>query len=182
AREREPDLEPERTEGGEPADSGADAVEQPQRQGAVSVGVRSLVALEEVLGLREGVARVVEEDPAHTRRFDDGELELPVGDELLVAPDGEVDLAGVRLAGGGDLRRRGGAAQRVAADGIAAAREELLADGDGLVHRIGRADVAERGVELEDEAERQRVVAALDEAVALEEVLAAEERGRELGR
>src|SRR5439155_26035596 len=99
--QREPDLEPERSERREPAQSEAQAQEQAQGQCAVA-----LRALEEVLLLREDVAGVEEAHAAETRGPEQRKLHLPVGDQLLVAAHREVDDAGVGLADGGDLQRR----------------------------------------------------------------------------
>src|SRR6266550_576233 len=177
AGEREANLEAQRAEGREPTEAKARAVEKAQRQGPAT-----LRALEEVLLLREDVARVVEDDAAKAGPSEDGELDLPVGDQLLVASDREVDHAGVRLAGRGDGQRRRDAAQRVAANGVDAAFEEFLADGDRMVDGFRRADVADRDVRLEHHAEHQGPVETLDHAEALEEVLAAEQGRGEFGR
>src|SRR5215813_1223242 len=173
----EPHLESQGTQGGEPADPHADAVEQAQRQGPSALG-----ALEEVLLFREHVAGVEEGDAAEPGRPEQRELDLPVGDQLLVAAHREVDDAGVELADDGDLFGGRDAAQGVAADGVDAALVELLADGHRMIDGVGGADVADRDVGLEDQAQEERAIEALDEPVALEEVLAAEERGGELRR
>src|SRR4051812_33069383 len=176
AGQREPDLEAERTQRGEPAHTEADAVEKAERQGPAA-----LRALEEVLLLRERVSGVEEADAAEASAAEDGKLDLPVRDQLLVAADGKVDDRRVRLEAAGDLQRGRDAAQDVAADGVDAAFEELLADRDRVGDRLGRADVAERDVGLEDQPERKRPVEALDQAVPLEEILAAEDGRGELG-
>src|SRR6267143_3164643 len=86
ARQGEARLEAQRTERREPADARSHAVEEPERKVAAP-----LAAAEDVLGLREDVAGVVEDHALHARRLEERELDLPVGDQLLVAAHREVD-------------------------------------------------------------------------------------------
>src|SRR2546429_3446057 len=51
-------------------------------------------------------------------------LDLPIGDQFLVAAHREVDHRRVGLAGGGDAQGGRDGAQHVAADGVDAARSE----------------------------------------------------------
>src|SRR6185369_11877777 len=104
--EREPDFEPERPQGREPAQAETGAHEEPERKGAAALG-----ALEEVLLLRVHVSGVVEDDAPQPGAAEDGELDLPVGDQLLVAADRELDDRRVGLADGGDRQRGRDAAQ-----------------------------------------------------------------------
>src|SRR6267378_2732900 len=156
----EADLEPERSEGREPPQPEAHALEEAQGQCA-----STLRALEEVFLLREDVTGVEEAHAAEARGPDQGELHLPVRDQLLVAAHREVDDGGVGLADVGDLEGRRDAAQAVAADRVDSALEELLADGHRVIHGVGGPDVPHRDVRLEDQAPEERPVEPLDEAI-----------------
>src|SRR5690606_624084 len=88
--EGEAPLEAQRTDRAEPADACSHGVEETERQPV-------LLVLEEALVHGVGVAHVVEEQSAQAGGLEDGELQLHVGPELLVAADRVVTRVGVAV-------------------------------------------------------------------------------------
>ena len=112
---------------------------------------------------------------------DDGELQLEVEHELLVAADHEGRHRTVGPVAGGDQDGGRDRAQRVAADGVDAAQVIELGHRQPAVG-VEVGDVTDGGVGLEHHAQRQREVEAREERVAREVEAAAQPVGRELGR
>ena len=127
----------------------------------------------------EGVPGVHEDHAPHPDLGHDGELQLEVEHELLVAADHEGRHRTVGPVAGGDQDGGRDRAQQVAADGVDAAQVIELGHRQPAVG-VEVGDVAEGEVGLEHHAQRQREVEAREERVARVVQAAAQPVGREL--
>ena len=117
------------------------------------VGVREPVDFEgEILILVVCVAHVEENDAGDVHGFEDGDFEFGVEHDFLVSTDFKVGEGGGWVGEIGGERARGAEGGTVeSADGVGAADEEALEDGDFLARGVPVGDVAQFEVEFEDD-------------------------------